>query len=481
MNASLPLAIALPLLGALATTLAPARARALGLIAALASSGVVLWLVIGVWEQGALRVSLGGWSAPLGIVLAADGAVAALLAMTAVVALAISIHAGDYFRDPERLRQFWPLWLLLWTALNALFLAADLFNIYVGLELLGLSGAALAALGGGREALAASLRYLLVGLLGSMTYLLGVALIYAAHGQLDLALLSTRLGPGAVDATALALLTLGLALKAALFPLHFWLPPTHANAPAPVSAALSALVGKVAAWLLLMLWLGPFAAVTQPAAATLLGLLGACGVVWGSWRALRAERLKLLAAHSTVAQIGYLFLFVPLIQGLAPGPERTALLGALLLMALTHGLAKAAFFLAAGQVQRLAGHDRIGALGGTAQRLPATTFTLGLAGVALIGLPPSGSFIGKWLLLEAAIDQGQWWWILPVLAGTLLAAAYVFRVLARAFNQEPTPQHFVTQVRAELPGLVLALLAVGGLGLAAGGLWGLLEPVEVSR
>ncbi|NKN32765.1 complex I subunit 5 family protein [Marichromatium bheemlicum] len=481
MSASLPLAVSLPLLGALATTLAPRRARTLGLIAALASSAVVAWLVVAVWTQGALRVDLGGWSAPLGIGLEAGGANTLLLAMTALVALAISVHAGDYFRDRIQLGHFWPLWLLLWAALNALLLAADLFNIYVGLELLGLAGAALAALGGSRAALSASLRYLLVGLLGSMTYLLGVALIYTAYGQLDLGLLATQLTAGAAEATALALLTLGLAFKAALFPLHFWLPPTHANAPAPVSAALSALVGKVAAWLILLLWLGPFATVTAPAGATLLGLLGACGVVWGSWRALRAERLKLLAAHSTVAQIGYLFIFVPLLQGLAPGSERTTLIGALLLMALTHGFAKAAFFLAAGQVQQHAGHDRISDLGGTAQRLPATTFTLGLAGVALIGLPPSGSFIGKWLLLEAAIAQGQWWWIAPLLAGTLLAAAYVFRVLARAFNLEPTPQRFVNQGRAELPGLVLAVIAVVGLGLAAGGLWGLLEAVEVER
>jgi len=270
------------------------------------------------------------------------------------------------------------------------------------------------------------------------------------------------------------LMTAGLALKAALFPLHFWLPPAHANAPAPVSAALSALVVKAAFYLILILWTDLFAPVVTPAAATLLALLGAAAVIWGSWRALRAERLKLTAAYSTVAQIGYLFLFFPLLLATPEGPGRNNLFVALVLMALSHGFAKAGFFLAAGLVQKHAGHDRIDDLGGTAQRLPATTFAIALAGSALIGLPPSGSFVGKWLLMQGAIQTGQWWWLAVVVAGTGLAAAYVFRVLSRAFGLEPTPMRFVTDARAELPALGLSLVSVGVLGLASGPLWVLL-------
>ena len=123
---------------------------------------------------------------PLGIALQADGLSAALLAMANLVALAISLYALGYFAKGGLARHFWPLWMLLWASLNGLFLAADLFNLYVTLELLGLSAAALGALTGTREAVAANLRYLLVGLLGSMTYLLGVALLYTGLGTLDL-------------------------------------------------------------------------------------------------------------------------------------------------------------------------------------------------------------------------------------------------------------------------------------------------------
>ena len=143
-------------------------------------------------------------------------------------------------------------------------------------------------------------------------------------------------------------------------------------------------------------------------------------------------------------------------------------------MTLTHGFAKAGFFLAAGLVQQQAGHDRIDDLGGTAQNLPATTFAIALAGSSLIGLPPSGSFIGKWVLMQRAIETGQWLWIPIIVIGTLLAGAYVFRILSHAFGLEPTPMRFVTDARIEVPALLLALISVAVLGLAAGPLWTLL-------
>lgn len=474
MTDSLALAIVIPLSGALLAVLLPARSAAIGIASVVLTTLVASLITYEVWQHGVLRSALGGWGAPLGIAFAADGLSAAMLIMTALVTLGASVHAGCYFHGSPRKRHFWPLWLLLLTALNGLFLAADLFNLYVSLELLGLTAASLGALGGQRAALAANLRYLLVGLLGSMTYLLGVALVYAGFSTLDFDLLAERLTPSPLAATALGLMVSGLALKAALFPLHFWLPAAHGSAPAPVSAALSALVVKAAFYLILRLWLDVFTPVTTAAAAAVLGWLGAGAVLWGSWRALQADRLKLLAAYSTVAQLGYLFLFFPVLQALPPNATRENLMVALTLMAITHGFAKAGFFLAAGFMQAQVGHDRIADLGTPMQRLPATTLTLALAGTALIGLPPSGSFTGKWLLLGGAFETGQWWWVLIILLGTLLAAAYVFRLLTRAFGLEPTPQHFFTEARLEVPALLLAAVSVGVLGLATAPLWQLL-------
>jgi len=467
--------VAMPLAGAVAALLLPRQSTPIVSVTAVAASLVAGTLLYAVSEQGRLSYEIGGWSAGLGIALRADGLSALLLMMTALVVLATSIYAAAYFNKAAERARFWPLWLLLWTSLNALLLSGDLFNLYVTLELLGLSAVALASLGGKTAAVQAALRYLLVGLLGSMMFLAGVSLIYAGYGTLDLATLSGVVEAGPVAWTALALMTAGLLLKTALFPLHFWLPPAHASAPAPVSAVLSALVVKAAFYLVLRLWLDVFADLVTPAAANGLGILGAGAIIWGSWRALRTERLKVLAAYSTVAQLGYLFLFFPLLQAMPAGPARDTAVGGLVILALTHGFAKAGLFLAIGIIQQRCGHDNIRELDGTAQRLPATTFAIALGGVALIGLPPSGAFLGKWQLIAASFATGQWLWILVTMAGSLLAAAYIFRVLGHAFGHQPYPRRAVTVAREEWPALVLTAMAVLGLGLAGAPVWDLLE------
>ncbi len=468
--------IMLPLGAALLTVIWPRRSAWIGIAASLTTLTAVCLLMVQVASRGTLVHALGGWEPGLGIALRADALAVALLLMSSLVALAAGWYATGYFRDANRQSQFWPIWLLMLAALHAMLLSADLFNIYVTLELLGLSAVALTALGGGRAAIEAALRYLTVGLLGSLAFLAGVGMMYTRYGTLDMLALAALIEPEPAGWLALALMTAGLLVKSALFPLHFWLPPAHANAPAPVSAALSALVVKAAVYLIMRLWLDLFAPVLGPAAAWLLGLLGAAAVLWGSWSALRAQRLKLLAAYSTVAQLGYLFIFFPLLAALPAGPARDTAFGALVLMALTHGFAKSALFLAAGMIQQHAGHDRIEELGGTARMLPVTTFTLALAGVALIGLPPSGAFLAKWQLLSSAFALGQWLWVPVVAAGSLMAAAYVFRVLGFAFGSGDDAMQKLADGREELPALLLAIVATAVLGLGAATVWDFVAP-----
>jgi formate hydrogenlyase subunit 3/multisubunit Na+/H+ antiporter MnhD subunit len=283
-------------------------------------------------------------------------------------------------------------------------------------------------------------------------YLLGVALLYHSFGSVDIAILAQRVEPSPAVWAAVGLMSAGLLLKTALFPLHFWLPPAHASAPAPVSALLSALVVKASFYILLRLWLEVFP-LTNSALAQLLGLLGAAAVLWGGIQALRQTRLKLLIAYSTVTQLGYLFLAFPLGTAIAWK-------GALYL-AVSHALAKAAMFMAAGNIWRFGGHDRIADLDRVAQRLPLTLTAFGLAGVSSMGLPPSGGFIGKWMLLDAALRGGQWWWVIILILGGMLAAAYVFKVIGYAFTQAEAPHQARTvPITMEWAALVLALAAI---------------------
>jgi multicomponent Na+:H+ antiporter subunit D len=459
------MAIVLPLVGALVCFLWPRRSVTLGLMSTLGVTACVAGLGWQVSIQGAQRYTIGGWGAPLGIDLYVDGLSLLMLIVTASVGLGISIYSSGYFSHLKA-QYFWPLWMFLWSALNALFQSADIFNLYVTLELMGLAAVALVALAGGASALAGATRYLLIGLLGSLAYLLGVALLYYSFGSVDMDILSQRMQASPAVWAAMGLMTAGLLLKTALFPLHFWLPPAHASAPAPVSALLSALVVKASFYILLRLWLEVFPA-TDAVFGQLLGLLGAAAVLWGGLQALRQTRLKMLIAYSTVAQLGYLFLVFPLGTSIA-------LKGALYML-LSHAMAKAAMFMAAGNILRFGGHDRIADLDRVAQRLPLTLTAFCLAGVSIMGLPPSGGFIAKWLLLEAALRSGQWWWGIILVLGGLLAAAYVFKVIGYAFTQaEQTHEAGVVPARMEWAALALALVAIL-LGLFASGPLALME------
>lgn len=419
-------AVGTPLAGALLTFVLVPWARTLGRTTAVLTLGAALGLAGGL-GGAPVRHALGGWDAPLGIVLHVDPLAALMVLMSAVVAACVSlgIRHDAFVKEPMA----WPLWLGLWSGLNALFLSGDLFNVYVTLELVGLTAAALSGLGTAREAHEAALRYLLVSLIGSLCYLMGVALLYRAFGSLDIAALASVIRPTPAAFAALAAMVAGLLLKTALFPFHFWLPPAHANAPAVVSAVLSGLVVKATFYLVLRLWLDLFGGIAPDAFGRLLGALGAAAVVWGSIQALRTPRLKMLVAYSTVAQLGYLFLAFALAE-VAAGPE---LLTAIVVFAIAHAFAKAAMFLAAGAILATLGHDRIAELAGAGRRLGLPLFALGLAGISIVGLPPSGGFAAKWLLLTGAIGAGLWPVAAVLIAGSLLAAGYVMRPLATSF------------------------------------------------
>lgn len=462
--------IVIPLAWASAAFIAgPRRGARLALAALSVQLVLALALARTVAGSGARLHLVGGWAAPLGIGLAADGLSVLMLLLTQAVALPLALYARAYFAiEPQGGRYFWPLTGYLVGAMNALFLSADLFNLYVTLELVGLAAVGLVAAKGGVVAAGAALRYLLATLLASGAYLFGVALLYGAYGTVSLALLAPLLRQQAPPAAALAalLMVAALLLKSALFPLHFWLPPAHGGAPAPVSALLSALVIKASFYLLVRLWFFLFLPLATPAAAQLLGALGGAAVLWGSLMALRQARLKMLVAYSTVAQVGYLFLLFPLATHSDPGAAHSALQGAFM-QALAHGMAKAAMFAAAGAMIVAAGRDEIAQLGGIAQRLPLTLFAFGLAGVTLMGLPPSAGFVAKWLLIDAAIAAGQWGWVALLVAGGLLSAAYVFKVLRHAFvaTAAAAPLHPVPRM-LEWPALALACGSVA-LGLRA--------------
>jgi multicomponent Na+:H+ antiporter subunit D len=511
--------VLLPLLAATLCVLLPhTPRRILGAFTALAV--LVLSLPV-IWQVSAgdvVQSALGGYDAPLGIRLRADGLSAAFLALTSVVGATTTLYAaaqphstgtrllsgtgqvtastgavatgrGPQWEPPHA--GFWPLWLGCWAGLNAVFLSGDLFNTYVGLELVGLTAVALVALGG-RPSWAAALRYLFIAVAGSLLFLVGTGLIVAMTGTLDIEQASsTASDAGPAGVLALTLISVGLALKLALVPMHRWLIPAHAGSPSAVSPLLSALVIKAALFVLLRCWLWLFDP-DSTAAGLAWGLagLGVLALVFGSIMALRQTHLKRLIAYSTVAQVGYWFLMLPLIVDpaagnledqpgteLAPDDVVSGALAATVALALGHGLAKSALFLAAGYLKDVYGTDEIAALRGVGQRHPMLVMSMGLAAVGLVGLPISLSFTGKWQLATSAVAAGHYWILIVLVVATLLSAAYMLRVLAPLLieseddaSEVPGPQVALSTYSRLAP---FAPLLLGTLTIATGllGVW----------
>ena len=423
---------------------------------------------------------LGGWAPPLGIALRADGLSAVMLLAVAVVICAIGVYArADFWNEagaPEARAPFafWLLLLAVWGSLNLVFVSGDLFTLYVALELLTFSAVPLVCLDGRGETLRAALRYLLFALAGSLLYLLGAVLLYGGYGTLDISLLAGRIRPEPIAWAAAALMTVGLLAKTALFPLHIWLPPAHAGAPAAASAVLSALVVKGSWFLVVRLWFDVMPGVVTMPSAQMLAGLGAAAIVVGSVVALRQERLKLLVAYSTIAQIGYLFLMFPLAFDAAGRLVHGAVLTGGLLQAVSHATAKAGMFMAAGLVYAALGHDRIADLAGVARAMPVTVLAFAISGLALMGVVPSGAYLAKKIMLDAASGTGQWWWTMVLQGGAVFTAGYVVLVLVNVLRRPSGPVQLVMRVSrlSELAALGLALcslsLAFAALGPVPG-------------
>jgi multicomponent Na+:H+ antiporter subunit D len=478
----LVLAVILPVVGILLSLALGGRyVERVAMIVLPAGLCVAVLILAAVWRgEQPLVYIVGAWYPPLGIALRADGVAAAMMLVTAIIICATGLFARGEFGQASGApvtrasNVFWFLLYGIWSGLNAVVLGDDLFNLYVALELLTFAAVPLVCLKGYEDTIKAALRYLLFALIGSALYLLGSALIYGAYGTLDITLLSGLVRPGPAVWVAAALMTVGLLAKTALFPLHLWLPPAHAGAPAPGSAILSALVVKGSFILIVRLWFDAMPGMLTFAAGQLLAALGAGAILFGSVLALRQSRLKLLIAYSTIAQIGYLFFLFPLASGDAGSDPWSSLAwtgGWLQLF--SHAFAKAAMFMAAGLIAEALGHDQIDGLGGIGRALPVTLFAFGLAGLSLVGVPPSGGFTAKWLLLSATVLEGQWWWAAVMLMGGLLAGGYVFMVIGKALSPS-TPITLRTPIarQREIVVLGVALFAFA-LGLVP------LEPSEL--
>ena len=437
----------------------PAVAHRLTVAICGACFAIAVALTMKVLRTGPIHYALGGWPPPIGIEFVADPlSVFFLLIVTGIALLVLAGSAPAVTRDtPGRTAPFFAITLALLLGLSGIVLTGDLFNLYVFLEISSLSAYALVSSGDDRSGVAA-FRYLILGTLGGSFYLLGLGFLYTVTGTLNMADMATRLDTTAAPVhIAAVMITVGMGLKMAMFPMHKWLPDAYTHASSTATALIAPIMTKVSAYVLIRVLFFVFGAaminVALPIAKTIMWL-SVVGVVVGSTMAVAQTDLKRMLAYSSVAQVAYI--------GVGIGLATPVALAGALLHVLNHATMKSCLFLVIGAVESQTGSRNLSALNGIGRKMPWTFAAFSAAAIAMVGLPPTGGFFSKWYLVLGGMAAGEWWVVSLLLASSLLTATYFFRLLEKIYAR-PTPDSSSIEevpLALRVPILILGLAVV---------------------
>ncbi len=431
MSALVPLLATLPLLGA-GFSLVFGRFRRVQVAISIATLSVVFViasvLLVSVDAGSPLAVSVGGWQIPFGIVLYVDRLSALLVAVSSVVLLAVLLFAvgqgaadGD---DDTPVSIFHPSYLLLATGIFTAFIAGDLFNLYVGFEILLVASYVLITLGSTEPRIRAGVIYIVVSLVSSILFLSAIAMIYGALGTVNMAQIAERMSqlPAETQLVLHLMLLVAFGIKAAMFPVSFWLPDSYPTAPAPVTAVFAGLLTKVGVYALIRTetQLFPSSDINM-----LLMVVALATMVVGILGAVAQAELKRILSFTLVSHVGYM------IFGLAIGTPEA--IGATIYYTVHHIVVQTTLFLAVGLIERRAGSTSILKVRGLMKAAPIIAVLYFIPAANLGGLPPFSGFIGKYALFDAAATQGAPIGIVLIVGGVVTSLLTLY-ALMRAWN-----------------------------------------------
>jgi multicomponent Na+:H+ antiporter subunit D len=445
----------------------------------LGSAGALLQRVM---IQGTIRYWLGGWPPPWGIEYRVDHFNAFMLLLVSALAFIGAIYSrrSVEMELPDRVGLFWSLYLLLITGLLGIIVTGDMFNLFVLLEVVSLTGYALIAVGRGRATLA-SFRYLILGTIGASFYLIGVGYLYIQTGSLnmeDLRVLLPPLYQTTATQAAFVFILIGFGIKIALFPLHAWQPDAYTYAPSAVSVIISSAMAKTLIYALIRIVFSVFTLdfVTNFLPLfDILGWIAAIAIVAGSIFAIYQHDLKKMLAYSSIANVGYIVMAIGLAPrtpfGLTPG----------LMHILNHAVIKACMFMVAGAFIYRLGLRDIREFEGLSRKMPYTCFAMILAVLSMIGMPPSAGFVTKWYLILAALDAQKYIFIGVIFFSTLLMIVYFWRVIEIMYIRADTTSEatLAPPVKEAPPSMLIPTLFTAVLTVVIGVVWisGALDPL----
>jgi multicomponent Na+:H+ antiporter subunit D len=462
--------VVLPLLAAAVVMVAyrsPRAQRVAGVGGAFALFAAALVLFTSVWRNGALTVHMGSWPAPFAITLVADTLAGVMVLVASLIGAAVAVYSLAEV-DPRRLDMgYFGYLMVLLAGVNGAFLTADLFNLYVCFEVMLMASFVLMVLGGDSRQKEGGLKYVTLNLVSSALFLAGVGIVYGAAASLNLGELASRMPmvaaqrPELVAALA-GLLLVAFGIKAALFPLYFWLPASYHTPPVAVSAVFAGLLTKVGVYALIRVFSVVF--VGQRGLFSVLLVVSVLTMIFGVLGAVAQFHVRRILSFHIISQIGYIVLGLALLSSDEAGVRRLALAAAVFYI-VHHILVKTNLFLIAGVIRRLGGTEELGPLGGLGSAAPWLAALFLVPAASLAGIPPLSGFWAKLAVIQAAVDARSWLAVAAALLAGLLTLISMTKIWNEAFWKDapstgPAPRPAADLWVMVVPIAVLAVLTV---------------------
>ena len=445
--------------------------RWVGAIGAAALLATSLGLLESVRSDGIQAAQMGNWPAPFGITLVADLFAAIMVVLAGLMGVAAIVYSLGSMDARRESFGYYPLMHFLLMGVCGAFLTGDLFNLYVWFEVLLLSSFVLLTLGGERAQLEGAIKYVTINLLSSLLFLSGVGLLYGLVGTLNMADLAVKLGdveqPGLVTALSMMFLV-AFGIKAAVFPLFFWLPASYHTPPVAISAIFAGLLTKVGVYALIRVFTLLF---TQDVGYTHTIILALSGLtmITGVLGAVAQNEFRRILSFHIISQIGYMTMGLGLFSPLS-------LAGSVFYIA-HHIIVKTNLFLVSGVAHRLGGAFELKKLGGLYASYPMLGFLFLIPAMSLAGIPPLSGFFAKLSLVKAGLIDGQYAIVAAALVAGILTVFSMTKIWAEAFWKDAPDGEPPTQARGGLYAMIIPIAALAlitvFIGLGAGPMFSL--------